>query len=369
MRFLYRDTRYIWTNVSNKWRLITGILGFILFEIENSWRLEEGMKDKDTLCPAALRAARKRANGKRGFTQGQLAERIGCSKDTVSRWERGKSHRVRTHLREPLCKALGVEWDTLTTPPGPEAVPRPFGLTRMQRWVSRHVPSALRLVAERYGIRPNDVLDIAPLLFLIVAERSLLERRRRLDEIYATQEEADRRVTEKSAHLGGVIVARRDIAEEMLEEEEKSLRERDIFGRLIEYAFRGDDDKGPFVHFVDGLAEGLPQGAVTEIDSYGGDTILSYQIAEDTLRECTGLSGDEEEAEILEYIQSGEVDLGECLRARRERDEADYRQWLRDSLAEAKEAFRRELIEKFGESALTTVAESGASATQEREGR
>ncbi len=36
--------------------------------------------------------------------------------------------------------------------------------------MSRHVPSALRFVAERYGIRPRDVLEIASLLFVIVAE-------------------------------------------------------------------------------------------------------------------------------------------------------------------------------------------------------
>ena len=82
------------------------------------------MTERELLCPEALKAARKRANGKRGFTQAQLAEEIGCSKDTVSRWERGETSRVRAHLREPLCEVLGVDWDTLTTPPGPEAAPR-----------------------------------------------------------------------------------------------------------------------------------------------------------------------------------------------------------------------------------------------------
>ena len=325
--------------------------------------------ENDALNPAALKAARKRANGKRGFTQEQLAERVGCGKDTVSRWERGESRRVRAHLREPLCKALGVEWEALITPPGPPETPRPFSLTRMQRWVSRHVPPALLLVANRYGIRPSDVLDIAPLLFLIVAERSLLERRRRLDEIYAMQEEADRRITERSAHLGGVIVARRDIAEEKLEQEEKSLRGRDIFGHLIEYEFRGDDDEGPFVHFVRGLAEGLPRDAVISIESYGGDTIINYRVADDTLRELTGVAEDEGGVGILDYIRSGQIDLGECLSERRKRDDAGYRQWLQDALAEAEKASDRELLEWFGEPTLAAVAESVASASQEGEDR
>lgn len=323
------------------------------------------MMENDALNPAALKAARKRANGKRGFTQQQLAERIGCGKDTVSRWERGESRRVRAHLREPLCKALGVEWEALITPPGPPETPRPFGLTRMQRWVSRHVDPALLLVAERYGIRPSDVLDIAPLLFLIVAERSLLERRRRLDEIYAMQEEADRRVSEKSAHLGGIVVARSISADAMLEQEENSLGERDIFGHLIEYEFRGEDDEGPFVHFVRGLAEGLPRDAVTSIESYGGDTIDNYRVADDTLRELTGVAEDESGVGILDYIRSGGIKFNECLNERRKRDDADYRQWLRDALAEAKEASDRELLERFDEPTLAAVAESMASASQE----
>lgn len=327
------------------------------------------MTKKDTLCPAALRAARKQANGKRGFTQEQLAEKICCSKDTVSRWERGQACRVRAHLREPLCKALGVEWDALTTPPSPEPNLRPFGYTRMQRWVSRHVPPALLLVAERYGIRPTEVLNVAPLLFLIAAERSLLERRRRLDEIYAMQGEAERRLMEKSAHLGGIVAARNMSAEEILEQEEKSLSERDIFGSLIEYECRGDNDEGPFVHFVRGLTKGLPQDAVTSIESDGGDTIVNYRVADDTLRELTGITEDEEGGEILNHIRSGGIDLGECLSARRKQAEAGYRQWLRDAQAEAEETSRRALIEMFGESVLHEVSDTVAAASQERKAR
>ena len=141
-----------------------------------------------------------------------------------------------------------TSFDALTSPPDPEAAPRPF-------------------VAERYGIRPKDVLDIAPLLFLIAAERSLLERRRRLDEIYAVKDEAGQRLREKTAHLGAVITIPNNAAERMEWEEEKSLRGRDIFGSLIEYEYPGIGGEGPFVHFVRGLAEGLPPDAVTSIES------------------------------------------------------------------------------------------------------
>ncbi len=335
------------------------------------------MVEIDALCPAALKTARKRANGNRGFTQEQLAKRIGCTKDSVCRWDRGEACRwdrgevcrVRAHLRKPLCEALGVEWDAPTTPPSQEATPRPFGITRMQRWVSRHVPPALLLVAERYGTQPKDVLDIAPLLFHIVAERSLLEGRRRLDEFYAMQDEADRRLGEKSAHLGGIITARSTSADEILEQEEMSLRARDLFGSLMKYEFRDDDDEGPFVHFVRSLAEGLPQDAATSIESWGGDTFDNYRIADDTLRKLTGITEDEKGSEILYHIWCGGIDLGECLGTRRKRDEASYRQWLQDALAEAEEASKREVLEMFGESVFHDVSDTVAAASQERNTR
>ena len=63
--------------------------------------------------PDALKAARKRQQ----MNQQDLADKIGCTKDTVSRWERGTSRRVRYHLRQPLCDALRVPWTKLTKQP------------------------------------------------------------------------------------------------------------------------------------------------------------------------------------------------------------------------------------------------------------
>ena len=68
--------------------------------------------DAGIIHPEALKAARKR----QGLSQEQLADAVNCTKDTISRWERGASRRVRSHLRGPLCQALGVRWEKLTTP-------------------------------------------------------------------------------------------------------------------------------------------------------------------------------------------------------------------------------------------------------------
>ena len=71
----------------------------------------------DAINPQALKAARKR----RGMSQQELADEIhaiakGCTKDTVSRWERGTSSKIRSHLRKPLCHVLRVKWEKLTGP-------------------------------------------------------------------------------------------------------------------------------------------------------------------------------------------------------------------------------------------------------------
>ncbi len=293
--------------------------------------------DAGTIHPEALKAARKR----RGMSQEQLADAIGCTKDTISRWERGASSRVRSHLREPLCQTIGVRWEKLTEPPKP-ASGRP-GDVRIDQPIRIWANASLHLVAERYNVRPRDVLELAPLLFLIVAEQSLLERERRLDDFRTKLHEADETLDEKGAHLRALVGAPSIAFGDRLVQEERSISRRDIFGRLIEYPYWKTDDEGPFVRFVRGLTEDLPHGAVDYIQSDDGDTIDWYEIARDTLRECTGIPEDDDEEvgwSLLNCLQSGQIDLAECLRVKQSRDEAGYRQWLLEGLAESEERNR-----------------------------
>ncbi len=118
------------------------------------------------------------------MTRIRLAEKVECTKDTVSRWERGTTRRIRARLREKLCKVLAVGWQSLIEPPRqhkePEKLP---GYVHMRFRVAKKVQTAFRLVTMRYSVTPHDVMTLAPLLFLIVAEGSLLERKRRLNEL------------------------------------------------------------------------------------------------------------------------------------------------------------------------------------------
>ena len=299
----------------------------------------------DAINPQALKAARKR----RGMSQEQLANAIreiakGCTKDTVSRWERGKSRRVRPHLRKALCDVLRVKWEQLTQPTDqPKDI---LGDATTKVSITKDVRTSLQLVAERYNVRPRDVLHLAPLLFLIVAERSLLERKRRLQEIDAALQEVEQKLFDNCAHLGGIITARSVSAEEQLGEEEKSLSKRDVLGRTIKYDYWKEGDEGPFVHFVRDLAKDLPKDAVASIDSFDGDMIEKYQIADDTLRECTGISEEEQPSQkLLDYIRCGVIDFAECLRVKGNGDDENYRQWLSEELSRAEAESRRRLEE------------------------
>ena len=291
----------------------------------------------DTINPQALQAARKR----RGLSQQQLADAIRCTKDTVSRWERGKASRVRSHLRKRLPEALRVTWEQLTKPADRSANLSDGPTIKVS--IGEHARTPLQLAAVRYKVRPRDILELAPLLFVIIAERSLLERERRLEEMRATMEEAEQRLGESCAHLSGIVAARNMSADNQLYAEEKSLSKRDVFGRTIEYEYWEEGDEGPFVHFVRNLKKDLPKDAVVSIDSDDGDTISRYRIADDTLRDVTGISDeDERDEDLLDRIRSGLIDFAECLRVRRDADDVRYRQWLSEELSRADaEALRR----------------------------
>ncbi len=100
----------------------------------------------NTIHPEALRVTRKRKN----MTQEKLAEALKCSKDTVSRWERGTTLQVRPRLRDALCVVLRVKWEKLSEPPDETEDPwvRTKQISSNSRWFKK---SSKYKVIERYG--------------------------------------------------------------------------------------------------------------------------------------------------------------------------------------------------------------------------
>ncbi|MCY4312482.1 MAG: helix-turn-helix transcriptional regulator [Gammaproteobacteria bacterium] len=302
------------------------------------------MTNTNQINMKVLRNARKR----KGWTQQQLADQIGCTKDTVSRWERGDSLSVRSHLRDPLCEKLQIKWRELT-----DSDDRSKTSASISEWewaktsiqTRKNVRVALNLVALRYDINPNYILHLAPLLFVIIAEQSLLWRKRRLDEINSLMAEAEEKLLNRSGHLGSILAASHDV-ERALYEEDKSLSERDVFGRSIDYGDEFEDrawgdDEGPFLHYIRELIKDLPGGAVTSIEPVDYDMVGNYEISADTLEHLTGLSGGEDQGRrIINHIRLGSIDLKECIRFKRDNSESDYQKWCSDKLIQADEEIR-----------------------------
>ncbi|MYB38662.1 MAG: helix-turn-helix transcriptional regulator [Gammaproteobacteria bacterium] len=316
------------------------------------------MTDQSTdLDPQALKAARQR----RGMTQEQLAQRIECTKDTVSRWERGVA-KVRPRFRNRLCDALSVAWSKLSKAPAEsdEARDRLFGRVPIRASIRTHGRTALKLVALRYGIPEHQVLELAPLLFFVLAERSLMARSQRLSEIESAFEELDANVSKSLAHLGPVVMARSISADDALTNEEKSVRQRDVFGHLIDWPAQ---DEGPFVYFIRELTEDLPDG-LEKLESYDGTTVDDYRFAGENLRQLVGEGTNATPDELVEQIWRGDLDLGECIGKKARLSEEDYHHWLDGASNEAAAESRRRWQEH-----LDLFIDSASSGEDQNEGQ
>ncbi len=290
--------------------------------------------------PEALKAFRK----KRGWSQKELAAKCGCSPEQVSRWERGKILRVRSHSRGRLTNALGVSWEDLTQAPG--FGPRPT--VQLNIRVRADVPHALALVGLHYGVRAAQIIELAPLLFLINAEKSLARRQENLDAISELFDRATLESQKAAPHLAPAFYVRHETGDAIYEEQE-SINRRDVFnhGEAETYDV---EDHDPYTTYLKTLVADLPTGLVEELSpSYRSGP--RYTIAQDTLRKVTGISGDNEtEQELLDHINCGDLSLREVLSKKQELSREKFSGWLSDqheALKAEQDAAQRSALDKL----------------------
>lgn len=288
----------------------------------------------------------------RGLTQEQLAELCNCTKDTVSRWERGQTLRVRSHLREPLCKALGTQWTDLTQPPDKEPKLR-ADLVQISARIRPETRNALQAVSERYNVDQRIVLEYAPLLFLIAAEKSLKSRRETLEKIEFEIWSGYDALRERAPYLGSY--APNISATDAIDEESEAISKRNLFRNGC-YVLN-DDKFDPFVTFLEAEAIDLPKGAVESIaPSFAG--YANYEIAADTVDDVLALdpSRDSEESNRVRYaITSGKVELRTAILQRSKLTVPEFRDWLEAALAAAETDLDRSIRELFDAVDLGTV--------------
>lgn len=196
--------------------------------------------------------ALKEAREKKDWTQARLSEATKPKVDvsTISRIERDKPTRIRENTLRALAKALDVQPKDLQ----PEAETRGVrGVMKIT--IDDAARNALTLVAIRYQISCEEIVEAAPFLFFIAAELSLKERQRRITDISAAAK-ALFALQRAVWHLP----PRYPVDEDAMLREEQSIEARDIFGTKVRddaqrFISEFDDDfdeaeQNPFVQFL-----------------------------------------------------------------------------------------------------------------------
>ena len=184
-----------------------------------------------------LRALRKQ----RDWSQKRLARESGVSLAQIRRIEQGTVGAGRRYSLERLARAFRVEPEVLT---GAHPLNDPVAqVDRSKVQVSARVSAELRLaydlIALRYGAQPKDLIQLAPLMFALIAEGSLRARLDNLDRARQTRDQLRGLSSEPMLYFAKYM---RDVDVGM-EAEEQSIASSDVLGRQI---WDGSDEDGRF---------------------------------------------------------------------------------------------------------------------------
>lgn len=286
-----------------------------------------------TIHPQTLRSLRSDCK----LSQQDLAEKSRCSVAQISRWERGKSTNVHRSSLDRLSKALGVETDALTQPPASPSkhsaddVLGFMGLTQLNVRVRKRTRTALEVVSGLFGVTWAQVIELAPLLFLATAKKSLAERATAIDSVEQQRERLLADIVRTAPHLAADFRAGTYYGDDAISEEGESIARRDVFGpdfAFREYEVEADPDQAPYVLLLQRLL-GDWSGKIFEIEPQGYGQAPEYHVVEDFLEETFGVVGSSDKKQhILNLVASGEIDLRD-LRAKKEAMPAsEYTTWL-----------------------------------------
>ena len=213
-----------------------------------------------------LRILRKR----KGFTRPQLAKLSGITVRTIQRLEREphQSQKTREDTVIRLAKSLSVEPGVLTGElPLPESDDMP---------VSDQAPKtrlAYDLIKRRYGVSRTEIINMAPLFFVLLAEESLTQRHEKLKEA----EEAFSRLWKIDGFWHGSHAYGEEVIREGIKAEKDSIANIDLFGEHLlddEHYHRNaffdepfDSSKNnPFTHYLRKLADELDIPDIVGVD-------------------------------------------------------------------------------------------------------
>jgi transcriptional regulator with XRE-family HTH domain len=254
------------------------------------------------------------------LSQKQLAGKVGVDVGTVSRWERGAVATLRQGILGKLVEALKTTPEVLCgNSPLPDEQPEPLrgSAEKMNLAMDLQCRNALTLVARRYGVTRQEVVEVAPLLFYIAAEKSLEMRRTRLQ---AYVDSAEAAMAAVPTHLAPKWAYN----EEAVEQEEQSIAARDLFAEKVhEVASRWDEFKdNPLAEFLNkSLREVLPDAGPV---NYASRSTPYYEICQDEAGKLVG--GD---PDAIAAILTGRVGLHELSRELPKASPEERAAWIR----------------------------------------
>ncbi len=197
----------------------------------------------------------------------------GITEKTIQRLEATSQQNttVREHTIESLAKALSVEPGVLTGElPLPESDDTPADnpdRVQIGAQVAPKTRLAYDLIKRRYSVNATEIINMAPLFFVLLAEGSLAWRREKLKEV----EEAYDHLMKIDGFWSGGSAYLQHGMDEGAGGEGESIDKADLFGEHLDDDFMGtpfDASKNnPFTHYLRKLAEELAASGVVDVDS------------------------------------------------------------------------------------------------------
>ena len=255
--------------------------------------------------PHHLRHLRKRKR----LSRGKLAERAKISERTIQRLELEpeQSQSTRDHTLDRLATALGVDEGVLTgempLPPEEKTIPDPERV-QIGALIAPKARLAYDLAGRRYGVSATEIINMAPLFFVLLAEGSLAWRREKLGKA----SEAIRCLEQVDSEIGSLVFEESAIvADNALHMERESIDRADIFGKhLFDFA-----TGNAFASYLCKLAAELGRPGVVHLEqndlSYGSPAKFpDYNVWKDELEIVTNGSDDARRA-----LEMGKARLGD----------------------------------------------------------
>ena len=276
----------------------------------------------------------------RGFKQADLARKLNCSGKTIGRWLKGESNPPSATIHN-LSQQLGVDVEVLTgEAPMPE---RKSGganahRSRVGADVSARTRNAFILAKARYGVTQSEIIELAPLMFTLIAEGSLEYRRSIVEE---AKQHIDRLEELSRGHSSYLSPHR---AVDGLCDEQDSIAEKDIFGEKV-----GSDAyelgycqplENPFFKYLEHLRSKLSDDAVIKLEDE--EDIYVQRVPAFSLfhKESEKLTDGDET--LAGKVASGTVDLGKMPK-NLPRDKRVG--WIRDAAKDAEKEVAKFLEE------------------------